>query len=493
MHRLHFLTQLAAHPNPANVAELLALGLVVVAACYLVSRIDVSVILVAALVLQLFSGNWGLMGIPIPLDRVAFIVALVALALKGARRVSRRKLVLRPLHVALLGAATWCAVSGILAGTLVGHLGFFAYLDRFGIDPFLVFCLAPLFFGAPRQRKILLVGLIGIGLYLGWTGLMEGAHLYRFIFPRYIADPNVGIQFGRARGPILESTGDGFCTFTGAVAAAIGLHYWSSGWKRWVCYATMVLDVVTLFFTLTRSVWLGGFIAIVGVMLMARRTRRMLVPLLLVGAVSLTATLALAPHLRSRAVGRTESQSPVWDRQNTDLAALRIIQEKPLTGVGWENFVNVSSNYMVQQPGYPITGVGIEVHNVFLSHAAELGVPGLALWLLGFLGAVRRGLWARRLPDGSDPYADPRDAELAVWRKGGLALLLFFLVVADLAPFSQALPNTLLWLWLGVLAAPYTSRFRALPATVARVSAKAPLPTRVMVGAAPTPLRPASL
>jgi hypothetical protein len=41
-----------------------------------------------------------------------------------------------------------------------------------------------------------------------------------------------------------------------------------------------------------------------------------------------------------------------------------------------------------------------------------------------------------------------------------VAIVLCFLVIANLAPFSEALPNTLLWTWLGVLAIPYTSKLR---------------------------------
>ena len=35
-----------------------------------------------------------------------------------------------------------------------------------------------------------------------------------------------------------------------------------------------------------------------------------------------------------------------------------------------------------------------------------------------------------------------------------------FLAIASFSPFSQALPNTLLWTWLGVMVIPYTSRLR---------------------------------
>jgi putative inorganic carbon (hco3(-)) transporter len=433
------------------------------------SRVDLSVIVVVGMFLQLFSGNWSLMGIPLPLDRVVLAVALIVLVLKGARWVCARRLVLRPLHLALLCAAAWAAASGIIAGTVFGHLGFYSLLDRFGLVPFALFTLAPLIFGTAKQRNTLIIGLVAIGLYLGATGVFEGLHIWRLVFPSYIADPNVGIQFGRARGPILESTGDGFCILCGMAGAAIALTYWRSQWARLACYLTIVLGGAALFFTLTRSVWIGGFLGIVGSLLLARQTRRILVPVLLVGTVAVVATLAVSPGIRAEALGRTESQSPVWDRENTDLAALKIIAEHPLTGVGWENFINVSGQYMRQQPDYPITGLGLEVHNVFLSHAAELGIPGLLLWLLGFGGALWRAFspfpWSRAHRSTGSPRSPPEDWSWRdPWRMGGVAIVLCFFVIANLAPFSQALPNALLWTWLGVLAIPYTSELRRAPA-----------------------------
>jgi putative inorganic carbon (hco3(-)) transporter len=465
VHRLHFVTQFVDHPTALNVATLMALVVIVLAGCYLLSRLDLSVIVVVGLFLQLFSGNWSLMGIPLPLDRVVLAVALIVLVLKGARWVCARRLVLRPLHVAMLCAATWAVASGLIAGTLVGHLGFYSLLDRFGLVPFAMFTLAPLIFGTAKQRNNLLIGLVAIGLYLGATGVFEGLHIWRLVFPSYIANPDFGIQFGRARGPILESTGDGFCILCGMVAAAIALTSWRSQWARLACYLTIALGGAALFFTLTRSVWIGGFLGVVGAMLLSQKTRRILVPVLLIGTVAVIVTLAVSPRIRSETIGRTESQSPVWDRENTDIAALKIISKYPLTGVGWENFINVSSQYMRQQPDYPITGVGLEVHNIFLSHAAELGIPGLLLWLVAFLGALWRAFspfpWWRGRAGSAASRAPPEDWRWRdPWRMGGVAIVLCFLVIANLTPFSEALPNTLLWTWLGVLAIPYTSELR---------------------------------
>lgn len=484
MSRLHFLTQLAQHPDPVNIAILAGLGLMALGFCYLFSRIEATVLLLAAFVLQLFSGNWSLMGISIPLDRLVLVVALAALVLKGPRLICERKIVVRPVHLALLTAAAWCAASGIIAGTLFGHLGFYAYLDRFGLVPFAMFTLAPLFFGTARHRNLLLVTLVGVGFYLGLTAVEEGLHIYGAVFPRYIADPNVGIQYGRARGPFVESTGDGFCMFVGAAAAVLGLGTWRRPSARFICMATVALDGAGAFFTLTRGVWIGTFAGALLAMVLDKRVRRVLLPTIVAGALLVGVTIAASSSIRNEVLGRTEAQSPVWDRQNTDLAALRIVSEKPLTGVGWENFINVSGQYMVQQPGYPITGIGIEVHNMFLSHAAELGVPGLLLWLTGFLGAAWRAL-TRKWPRAPGQSKAEALAEQAAnpwrrdWQVAGICILVCFFCIADLAPFSEALPNTLLWTFLGVLAIPYTSRVRARAAVVVSQARAARTPTAV--------------
>jgi hypothetical protein len=41
------------------------------------------------------------------------------------------------------------------------------------------------------------------GIYLAITGILEITHQWSFVFPPTIADPGLGIHFGRARGPML--------------------------------------------------------------------------------------------------------------------------------------------------------------------------------------------------------------------------------------------------------------------------------------------------
>ena len=50
-----------------------------------------------------------------------------------------------------------------------------------------------------KELGQLLVTIVAMGVYLSCTAMLEAGHVWSFVFPRYIADPNLGIHFGRAR------------------------------------------------------------------------------------------------------------------------------------------------------------------------------------------------------------------------------------------------------------------------------------------------------
>src|SRR3972149_2193268 len=56
-----------------------------------------------------------------------------------------------------------------------------------------------------RAWQASLAILAALGTYLALTGLAEIGGHWSLVFPRYIADPTLGIHYGRARGPELNS------------------------------------------------------------------------------------------------------------------------------------------------------------------------------------------------------------------------------------------------------------------------------------------------
>jgi putative inorganic carbon (hco3(-)) transporter len=440
---------LAAVGQPrAAVAAFVAVPFLV-AAAYLVSAWVTPAVLISLTVAAAsFSGHWRLLGSPLPLDRVLFVFALALVGVDAYVRRSSRVIRWRPIHFVLGVLLAYVALSGYAVGTLTTSSGFFAFLDRLGLVPVVVFTIAGLAFPDRASRNVLLVVLVALGGYLAATAILEGLGLAAYTWPSYIDNPNVGIQFGRARGPFVESVAMGLALFDCAVAAVIASLMWVDRRARLLARVVAVACLVGVIPTLTRSIWIGTALAVACIFLVVPALRRWLLPAAVVGTAAVVTILLAVPGLGAAASRRAGSQSPIWDRLNTNRAAFEMLQQHPLFGIGWDRFTALSSDYLRQGPNYPLTGIGIEVHNVLLSHATELGIVGATLWLLAILGSVGHAIIRRPPP------------ELVLWRYGLLAIAIEFAVVAAVGPLSYALPNMLLWLWAGIVLTEYLTEPR---------------------------------
>jgi O-antigen ligase len=400
-----------------------------VGASYLATFVTPALLISVGLAMSMFSGQASHIGLPISPDRIFVAAGLGSLAfgLPGVER--DRAITWRPLHAVLAVVAAIGTLSALSAGTLTTELGFFSLLDRLGLVPFIVFALAPLIYGKAKDRNTLLVVLVVTGAYLGVTALLEGTKNGAWAIPRYIDDPAVGSAYGRARGPFVEPGAFGMAMYGCAVAWAVSL-----------------LCLIGTAFTLTRAVWLATVVASVIALLTNSRTRRVLLPVAIGATVVLVAALAFVPGFADKVSERQSEQSPLWDRYNTNHAAIEMVKTHPLTGVGWNTFEEEAPSYMHISKDYPLTGIGIPVHNVPLSHAAELGLIGAALWLLGLAGAMFAAIFR------------PGIEELEPWRLGMVALFIHWAIVASFAPLGYAFPNLLLWTWAGIAALSHTSR-----------------------------------
>jgi O-antigen ligase len=329
----------------------------------------------------------------------------------------------------------YAGVNATLTGTLTGNEPFFGLLDYFGVVPFALFLLAPAAFPGPRERRLLLGTLVGVGIYLGITALLETTGPSGLVFPAYIADPTVGIHFGRARGPFVEAAGNGLALFMCGVACALALALWRR--HRWIPALGLLLCGLGIEFTLTRQVWLAAGVATIVAMLAHRRLRAWAVPTAVVGAAVAVAALTLVPGLSRKADERVASQRPVWDRLNSDDAALRMIADRPLAGFGWYRFGDASRDFYRLAPDRPLTTVG-RPHNVFLGFAAELGVFAVLAWVACLAAALVSALRRRGPPS------------LDAWRAGLVAVAVAWLIVANFTPMGYAFVHSVLWLWAGL-------------------------------------------
>lgn len=433
----------AAIGGPLDALPVAILALCAAAVLLLVAvRTDPAWILTAGVLLTIFSGNWGHLGLP-PVDRLLIALGLLALLVTTARSAERPTIRAAGIHILLVVVAVYALLSALWAGSFSDSAALFALLDRLGFIPFAMFAVAPIAYRTARQRAILLGGLVGLGGYLGLTALFETVGFDAGVFPRYILNPDVGIHVERARGPFVEAAANGLALFVCAVAALIAYATWKNRNHRWVAAAVAVLCLMGTVFTLTRAIWLSAVVAGVLTLLAHRQLRRYTLPAVGVGALAVLAALALVPSLSGDAQSRTADQRPVWDRLNMMTAGQNMVEERPLFGFGWYRAHIEIPDYFEQNEDFPVTGSGLEIHNVYLSNAVELGLVGVTLWLAALLIAVG-GAALRRGPP-----------ELRLWRIGMLAIAAQWLIVANFVPLFFPFATLILWLWAGVLSRQY--------------------------------------
>jgi putative inorganic carbon (hco3(-)) transporter len=413
-----------------------------------VVAIEPAWILSAGLALSIFSGNWSYMHVPGPLDRVVIVTGILAVLVRSVVVKDAPRVEVRRVHWILALLVLYAVGSSAWANTLFQHQPGFELLDRLGVVPFLLYLVAPAAFSTDRQRDILLVTLVVVGAYLGATAWFEMIGPHGLVFPSFIRNPMLGLHDGRARGPFLEAGADGLAMFCCAVAGIMLLARPRRPWVRWAVIAVAGLCLLGLVFTLTRQVWAGAAAGALLASVGSPRMRRHLPAAIVGGVVLVGGALLVIPGLQTKLHTRAVAQKPVWDRLNSDSAALRMIESRPLLGFGWGTFPRYSPHYYHVARTYPLSAVG-EVHNVILSNAAELGVLGLGLWLLA-LGAAVIAPFRRRGPPA-----------LETWKLGLIAVTVAWLVQANFAPLAYAFDNYLPWLFAGIaLGLPQTATAR---------------------------------
>lgn len=383
-----------------------------------------------------FSGHWDEMGIPAPIDRI-LIFSGIASALIRQWQARPRGLKTRPIDWLLVVVGAYALCSALLAGTLAESSPRFNLLDRFSLVAFVLFFVAPFAFREVRDRQILLGTLVALGGYLGLTALVETVGPRGILVPRYIDDPLVGTHFERARGPFAEAAANGMILYACAAAAVIAALTWRDRRLKGIALAVAGLCLLGTLLTVTRSIWIGTIAGSILALLAARESRRYVPAAVAGGAAIVLLAFAAIPGLQQQASERRENDRPVWDRQNSNAAALRMIEEKPTFGFGWGTYRVKSVDFYRQSEDIPLTFIR-DVHSVYLSNAVELGLLGAGLWAIALIWAVGGAITRRGPPD------------LRPWKIGLIATLTMYLVVAGVTPLSFTLPTLLLWGWAGM-------------------------------------------
>jgi O-antigen ligase len=343
-------------------------------------------------------------GIAVTVDRLFILgVAVVTLLAVVLGRVPWRSM---PGVVSVLAALiVYFTVSMLRAGmeSIADVSPHFRLIGGY-IIPTIVLVICFLAFRQERQLSKWLWFFFVFGAYLTFTAWAEQLHLWSLVFPTYIRDPDLGIHWGRSRGPFLVAVTLGytliFCFYSNLVLAAR-----TAGAAKLMIYAVNALTVPAIFFTQTRSVWLAMVLCTIVWVMWSRRTRSVIGTLSLLLAVGLVIGVTFWGNIlsRDRTVGGVTDPYPIDARIGLAKMSAQLIAQHPVTGVGFGHFRDAASAL----PGDPSSkylrfSSRLMEHNNFLSVATETGVVGLVLYVivLWMLFRVSVRVYRRLSPTG---------------------------------------------------------------------------------------------
>ncbi len=240
--------------------------------------------------------------------------------------------------------------------------------------------------------------LAGFGIYLAVTSLLEITGQWSLVFPRYIADSEIGIHYGRARGPMLQSARFGTYMVICMVATWIALAWLARNWRPGILLAIGLtpLYAAAAYFTYTRSVWLGMGLASAIVAALALRGRPRMFVLGSMAALALIVVAAKGSQLVAfkREYTASDTRKSTYMRASFAYVSWQMFQDKPLLGFGFGQFPRENRHYL----GDRSTTLHLESirgyvhHNTILSLLVELGILGPILFV-GMLGCWCRAAW----------------------------------------------------------------------------------------------------
>ncbi len=259
------------------------------------------------------------------------------------------------------------------------------------------------------------------GVYLALTALAEYFKVWWLVFPRYIVTTasQTDAEFvGRGRGPLLNPIANGILL---ATCLGSALMWWPRlGRAGQLTLLAIVLLLSAAFYcSLTRSVWMGGLLALglaVGLAL-PWNWRVPLVSGAILAAVLLVATewQHLLAFKRDEALSADKTADSVELRPIMAFITWQMFLDRPLLGCGYAQYQTESLAYLSDRSSDMALerARGYIPHNVIFSLLAETGLVGLGL----FVALVT--FWAR------DAWRLWSDIGLPLWaRQQGLLMLI---------------------------------------------------------------------
>ena len=324
------------------------------------------------------------LGIRITPDRLLFLLIL-GLFLKST---SRRRRV-GAVEQLMFAFAVLCTISWVMTrpdaeGTKLRWLTTVFQLTYF---PFIAYYIARNSDYSERDLKRLLNGVLIIQTYLVFTGLAEHYQISWLVWPRYILNRILSDQGDRLTGSFCSSSMLGAALVMNLGCLFIMILY-SKGLKRLYLYVLGLLSCACIYFTSTRTVWLGLFAMLVIFYFsrtgLRKPARNLCLCLLLVALTGISGKFSI--YEKSLFSRRPETVE--YRRINLE-AGLKKFREHPLFGIGYGGFdKRMSKGDAGIDEGTLTTGN----ENTWLGILVDVGLMGLLPYVLIFALLIRSNI-----------------------------------------------------------------------------------------------------
>lgn len=218
----------------------------------------------------------------------------------------------------------------------------------------------------------------------------------------------------------------------------IGVRFIRGRWKaKLFSFVAGGLAANTIVATRSRAAYIGALVGvIVGLVTAPKGGRKKLWPLVILGAVGSLVLVdeGFVERMTTLEADKREKDESANDRLDSWAAGMRMFRDHPL-GVGPGNFAAHMGRYLANHEGR-------DTHNTYIRCAAELGVPGVAL----FSALIVNAFWMMRLV--ARAAADREGGEELAWQCFALRIsLIMYLICGIFCSFNYV---EMMW-WLLLL------------------------------------------
>ena len=292
-----------------------------------------------------------------------------------------------------------------------------------------------------------------------YTALREPRHV-RWVFALFVLGALLSAGLGLASGTAttdsarLEGSGInanelGLLLVVAAIlAAALGAARELPSPVRLAAWCAAGLSLLALVSTASRGAMVGLVVALLLAPLLIGRGRRMFVAAIVVLAVAAAGSYAVALAPAEDFERITEADATGTGRTEIWTIGWRMVQDRPVLGVGADNYGTSTIQYLLQPGGLTRSEFFVDqdkvAHNVYLQVIAELGIIGLVLFAIVLVFALWT-LWraAQRFEDRGERTMGLLSRALLIALCGHLAAW----------TFSSDIYSKQMWLLLAVAVA----------------------------------------